>query len=211
MWPLKHAGVGWPNNDFLVFVDCRKYAPQCSACNLLIIPREDGTDSYTVECLGRSFHEDCYRCEVQNKIDTGWGSASAAWLNEWNSWCVCVYSKLQCVFPSVLKSPLSPSHRSAGWFSLQSLMSRAVTHWRGRSSVNPATWHWSKGHSNEARLRARLEQEQTKQERPWWDSEQRWNIRQNLRWWSIQLYGRFMRTTENDDMFIFLWKFIFQM
>ncbi|KAL0978067.1 hypothetical protein UPYG_G00165500 [Umbra pygmaea] len=42
----------------------RKYAPQCSACQQLIIPREDGTDSFTVECLGRSFHEDCYRCEV---------------------------------------------------------------------------------------------------------------------------------------------------
>ncbi|XP_076123978.1 filamin-binding LIM protein 1 [Alosa pseudoharengus] len=42
----------------------RKYAPQCSACDLLIIPREDGTDSFTVECLGRSFHEECYRCEV---------------------------------------------------------------------------------------------------------------------------------------------------
>ncbi|KAM9523703.1 uncharacterized protein ACWYII_043262 isoform 2-T2 [Salvelinus alpinus] len=40
----------------------RKYAPQCSACQQLIIPREDGIDSYTVECLGRSFHEDCYRC-----------------------------------------------------------------------------------------------------------------------------------------------------
>ncbi|XP_023134689.1 filamin-binding LIM protein 1 [Amphiprion ocellaris] len=42
----------------------RKYAPQCSACNRLIIPKEDGTDSYTVECLGRSYHENCYRCEV---------------------------------------------------------------------------------------------------------------------------------------------------
>ncbi|XP_062842584.1 filamin-binding LIM protein 1 isoform X2 [Trichomycterus rosablanca] len=42
----------------------RKYAPQCSVCGELIIPREDGTDSYTVECLGQSFHEDCYRCEV---------------------------------------------------------------------------------------------------------------------------------------------------
>ncbi|XP_069559271.1 filamin-binding LIM protein 1 [Brachyistius frenatus] len=42
----------------------RKYAPKCRACNRLIIPKEDGTDSYTVECLGRSFHENCYRCEV---------------------------------------------------------------------------------------------------------------------------------------------------
>uniref|UniRef100_A0A8C2I8H2 Filamin binding LIM protein 1 n=1 Tax=Cyprinus carpio TaxID=7962 RepID=A0A8C2I8H2_CYPCA len=39
----------------------RKYAPQCHVCGELIIPREDGTDSYTVECLGHSYHEDCYR------------------------------------------------------------------------------------------------------------------------------------------------------
>lgn len=42
----------------------RKYAPKCSACDRLIIPKDDGTDSYTVECLGQSFHENCYRCEV---------------------------------------------------------------------------------------------------------------------------------------------------
>ncbi|XP_071782006.1 filamin-binding LIM protein 1 [Centroberyx gerrardi] len=42
----------------------RKYAPQCSVCKQLIIPKEDGTDIYTVECVGRSFHEDCYRCEI---------------------------------------------------------------------------------------------------------------------------------------------------
>ncbi|CAK6955494.1 filamin-binding LIM protein 1 [Scomber scombrus] len=42
----------------------RKYAPKCNACNQLIIPKEDGTDSYTVECLGSTYHENCYRCEV---------------------------------------------------------------------------------------------------------------------------------------------------
>ncbi|XP_020789855.1 filamin-binding LIM protein 1 [Boleophthalmus pectinirostris] len=42
----------------------RKYAPKCNACNQLIIPKEDGTDSYTIECLGNSYHEDCYRCEM---------------------------------------------------------------------------------------------------------------------------------------------------
>uniref|UniRef100_A0A8C2Z9D4 Filamin binding LIM protein 1 n=1 Tax=Cyclopterus lumpus TaxID=8103 RepID=A0A8C2Z9D4_CYCLU len=42
----------------------RKYAPKCYACNKLIIPKEDGTDSYNVECLGHSYHENCYRCEV---------------------------------------------------------------------------------------------------------------------------------------------------
>lgn len=42
----------------------RKYAPKCNMCNQLIIPKEDGTDSYTVECLGHSYHEDCYKCEM---------------------------------------------------------------------------------------------------------------------------------------------------
>ncbi|XP_059185561.1 filamin-binding LIM protein 1 [Centropristis striata] len=42
----------------------RKYAPKCDVCNQLIIPKEDGTDSYNVQCLGRSYHENCYRCEV---------------------------------------------------------------------------------------------------------------------------------------------------
>ncbi|MBN3324727.1 FBLI1 protein, partial [Atractosteus spatula] len=41
----------------------RTFAPECSVCRQLIVPREDGKDSYTVECLGRCFHEDCYRCE----------------------------------------------------------------------------------------------------------------------------------------------------
>lgn len=42
----------------------RKYAPKCNACNKLIIPKDDGTDSYTIECLGHTYHENCYRCEV---------------------------------------------------------------------------------------------------------------------------------------------------
>ncbi|XP_029007163.1 filamin-binding LIM protein 1 isoform X2 [Betta splendens] len=42
----------------------KKYAPLCNNCKHLIIPKEDGTDSYTVECLGRSYHENCYRCEI---------------------------------------------------------------------------------------------------------------------------------------------------
>lgn len=61
----------------------RKYAPKCNACNELIIPKEDGTDSYNVECLGRSYHEYCYRCQVcsqsikcphYNSMRKYWGS-----------------------------------------------------------------------------------------------------------------------------------------
>ncbi|NXG62717.1 FBLI1 protein, partial [Hemiprocne comata] len=40
----------------------RKYAAVCSACERPIVPRED-KDTYKIECLGRSFHESCYRCE----------------------------------------------------------------------------------------------------------------------------------------------------
>ncbi|XP_053307954.1 filamin-binding LIM protein 1 isoform X2 [Spea bombifrons] len=40
----------------------RKYAPICSACGEPIIPGERD-DSYKIECLGKNFHENCYRCE----------------------------------------------------------------------------------------------------------------------------------------------------
>ncbi|KAM7083749.1 filamin-binding LIM protein 1 [Ciconia maguari] len=40
----------------------RKYAVVCSACKHPIVPHED-KDTYKIECLGRSFHESCYRCE----------------------------------------------------------------------------------------------------------------------------------------------------
>lgn len=40
----------------------RKFAPVCSICENPIIPR-DGKDAFKIECMGRSFHESCYRCE----------------------------------------------------------------------------------------------------------------------------------------------------
>ncbi|XP_054251028.1 filamin-binding LIM protein 1 [Indicator indicator] len=47
----------------LWFAPIRKYATVCSACGLPIIPSQD-KDTYKIECLGRSFHEGCYRCEI---------------------------------------------------------------------------------------------------------------------------------------------------
>ncbi|XP_058017483.1 filamin-binding LIM protein 1 isoform X1 [Ahaetulla prasina] len=41
----------------------RRFAPVCGVCEEPIIP-QDGRDAYRIECLGRSFHEDCYRCEM---------------------------------------------------------------------------------------------------------------------------------------------------
>ncbi|GAB1289179.1 Filamin-binding LIM protein 1 [Apodemus speciosus] len=40
----------------------RKFAPVCSICENPIIPR-DGKDAFKIECMGRNFHENCYRCE----------------------------------------------------------------------------------------------------------------------------------------------------
>ncbi|XP_037684352.1 filamin-binding LIM protein 1 isoform X2 [Choloepus didactylus] len=40
----------------------RKFAPMCSICDNPIIPR-DGKDAFKIECMGRNFHENCYRCE----------------------------------------------------------------------------------------------------------------------------------------------------
>nr|XP_020028812.1 LOW QUALITY PROTEIN: filamin-binding LIM protein 1 [Castor canadensis] len=40
----------------------RKFAPMCSICENPIIPR-DGKDAFRIECMGRNFHENCYRCE----------------------------------------------------------------------------------------------------------------------------------------------------
>ncbi|XP_074831917.1 filamin-binding LIM protein 1 [Carettochelys insculpta] len=40
----------------------RKYASVCNVCETPIIP-QDGKDAYRIECMGRNFHESCYRCE----------------------------------------------------------------------------------------------------------------------------------------------------
>ncbi|KAM6173739.1 filamin-binding LIM protein 1 isoform 1-T2 [Erethizon dorsatum] len=40
----------------------RKFAPVCGICENPIIPR-DGKDAFKIECMGRNFHESCYRCE----------------------------------------------------------------------------------------------------------------------------------------------------
>nr|XP_020637729.1 filamin-binding LIM protein 1 isoform X1 [Pogona vitticeps] len=40
----------------------RKFASVCGSCEKPIIP-SDGRDLYKIECMGRNFHEDCYRCE----------------------------------------------------------------------------------------------------------------------------------------------------
>nr|XP_040143896.1 filamin-binding LIM protein 1 [Ictidomys tridecemlineatus] len=47
----------------------RKFAPVCSICENPIIP-QDGKDAFKIECMGRNFHENCYRCEVSGAAVT---------------------------------------------------------------------------------------------------------------------------------------------
>ncbi|KAL4844009.1 hypothetical protein H8958_004163 [Nasalis larvatus] len=40
----------------------KKFAPVCSICENPIIPW-DGKDAFKIKCMGRNFHENCYKCE----------------------------------------------------------------------------------------------------------------------------------------------------
>lgn len=61
----------------LTHLPFRRFASVCGACGKLIVPH-NGRDACKVECLGRTFHEDCYRCEV-GLGHLGW--VVGAWLN----------------------------------------------------------------------------------------------------------------------------------
>uniref|UniRef100_A0A2K5EAZ8 Filamin-binding LIM protein 1 n=1 Tax=Aotus nancymaae TaxID=37293 RepID=A0A2K5EAZ8_AOTNA len=54
--------LGGQNEVYCLDDFYRKFAPICSICENPIIPR-DGKDAFKIECMGRNFHENCYRCE----------------------------------------------------------------------------------------------------------------------------------------------------
>ncbi|XP_067166950.1 filamin-binding LIM protein 1 [Apteryx mantelli] len=62
--PLGDESFAAGERDEVYCVDdfYRIYASICSTCRQPIVPHE-GRDTYKIECLGRSFHESCYRCE----------------------------------------------------------------------------------------------------------------------------------------------------
>lgn len=117
----------------LKYCTWRKYAPKCNACNQLIIPKEDGTDSYNVECLGRSYHENCYRCEV------GTVSTSKQCTFQ-EQWLICKH-KYKYLLSPVNKSFI-PSYRSVPFSYLLNQMSTAVILWMEGCFANLAIWAW---------------------------------------------------------------------
>lgn len=42
----------------------RKFAPRCSVCSQPILPKGQGQESVRIVALDRSFHVECYKCEV---------------------------------------------------------------------------------------------------------------------------------------------------
>lgn len=43
---------------------CRKFAPKCSVCQYPIMPEAGQDETVRFVALDRSFHVQCYRCEV---------------------------------------------------------------------------------------------------------------------------------------------------
>lgn len=51
--------------DFFIFtIVCRKFAPKCSVCQYPIMPEVGQDETVRFVALDRSFHVQCYRCEV---------------------------------------------------------------------------------------------------------------------------------------------------
>ncbi|EDO32541.1 predicted protein, partial [Nematostella vectensis] len=44
----------------------RKYSPRCHACREPIAPDEKSDETIRVVCLGKQFHDRCFKCEVTN-------------------------------------------------------------------------------------------------------------------------------------------------
>ncbi|OUC40234.1 putative LIM domain protein, partial [Trichinella nativa] len=55
------------SNGLVHCVNCfhEKYAPRCAICSKPIVPEEGNQESVRIVALDRSFHVDCYRCEVR--------------------------------------------------------------------------------------------------------------------------------------------------
>ncbi|XP_053137421.1 filamin-binding LIM protein 1 isoform X2 [Hemicordylus capensis] len=123
----------------------RKYASVCGACEKPIIPSE-GRDAYKIECLGRDFHEDCYRCEEPDfsplpVIHFWWACLEsppplrpAIWLFPGLSAQLSGYIS-HCVAPS----GCGAKFRTVGSSYPQNPPRMAATLWAAASSANPAT------------------------------------------------------------------------
>ncbi|KAL7031162.1 hypothetical protein ACKWTF_006919 [Chironomus riparius] len=50
----------------------KRFAPRCSVCKLPIMPEPDKEETIRVVALDRSFHINCYKCEVSIVYDFNW-------------------------------------------------------------------------------------------------------------------------------------------
>lgn len=70
------------------FLPGRKYAPRCSVCGEPIMPEQGQEETVRIVALDRSFHVNCYVCEVRMKPESVWYHKLSTVLH-WTDWSVC--------------------------------------------------------------------------------------------------------------------------
>lgn len=54
-----------------ILYDLRKYAPRCFICHLPITPDPGQEETVRIVAMDRSFHVNCYKCEVRTENENG--------------------------------------------------------------------------------------------------------------------------------------------
>lgn len=72
----------------LFFLPGRKYAPRCSVCGEPIMPEQGQEETVRIVALDRSFHVNCYVCEVRMKPEPVLYHKLSTVLH-WTDWSVC--------------------------------------------------------------------------------------------------------------------------
>ena len=70
-WGVFNSLVGRVSGLFLACLHaclyaavCRKFAPRCCVCQLPIMPKQGEDETIRIVAMDKSFHIECYRCEV---------------------------------------------------------------------------------------------------------------------------------------------------
>lgn len=53
-------------SDWIKLLNLSKYAPRCYICHLPITPEPGQEETVRIVAMDRSFHVNCYKCQVRN-------------------------------------------------------------------------------------------------------------------------------------------------
>ena len=95
------------------FLLCSKFAPRCCVCNQVIVPKSDNEESVRIVAMDRSFHPQCYKCEVNigNKLCGGVKLAARFVETLHNSYWYRKVNATACFSSGLNQSGLSPVHQ----------------------------------------------------------------------------------------------------